>query len=169
MDGLTLRQAETWAEVALYSNAIKTCIAPGNRNEAAARESWEHDLPRPIYVLIDLERGSERWQGYIRFLPVAVMLYSDYYGIAKLDWTSVKVGSFLSPSDHQAIFLAAVSWLGVPCLTTHNTYGGERLYWIGSKPAYRRVNTYPEGAMWLVMPPDGVKPPLVPVTSTLED
>ena len=47
------RVAKTWEEVIEYANAAMTCIRPNFSNNEYAKASWNTDVPRPIYLLLD--------------------------------------------------------------------------------------------------------------------
>lgn len=143
MDGLTVKLAESWEQVEEYAGAINSCIKLGRLNWTTAKDSWEKDTPRPIYVLLDYQG----YKGYIRFLAIAGFLWSDYYGMGDL--------SNLDPESRAAIWLEAVRFLGQPCLSSHSIYGGRTIKWFGPGLPYRRVNSYPyHSTVWLIFPDD---------------
>ena len=142
---MTITLAETWEQVEQYAAASATCIGPSRTNWADAKKSWEQDKPQPIYVLLD-HRGRK---GYVRFLPVAGFLWSDFFTMADhLIKDNAKY--------HTDIWLEAMRFLGQPCLLNHNSYGGRAIKWLGPTLSYKRVNSYPyNGAsIWVLYPED---------------
>ena len=154
MDGLTITVATTWLEIEEYTRAAATCIGPAKTNWATAKESWEKDIPPPIYILLEIHG----YKGYIRFLPVAGFLFSDFYTM-----------SGAMPSDRQEVWLEAVRFLGQPCLTNHGSYGGRQLKWLGPMLPYKRVNAqmYSGATIWALYPEEvgGVSKDFVPTPS----
>lgn len=162
MDGLTITLAETWEQVEAYTDALGTCISPGKWNWTNAKDSWDQDRPRPVYLLLDCIYGK----GYIRFLPVAGFLWSDYFKF---------VTSGVTPDASnlkREIWCEAVRFLGQPCLVNYGVYGGREIKWLGPPLSYKRVNSnaYSGASVWVLYPEDvgGIVKDFGPATSANE-
>lgn len=143
MEGLTITVAKAWEQVEQYAAIAQSCIKPGGINTHQAKQSWLNDRPAPIYVLLDYGQAA----GYVRFLPIAAFLYSDYYLIR-----SRGMQLTISDKDRHAIWKEAVNFIKRPCLVNSDSYGGQQLKWIGPALSYQRINLPPGDTIWLVMP-----------------
>ena len=165
MDGLKIWKAATWDEIEGYANHARTCIGTGKTNREMAKLSFEHDYPRPVYVLLEFEYQGHTYKGYWRLLAVAGAWWSDFFQI--LNHNPLNSSNKYLPQDvHQNVFRSCMEWFGEPILSSHSSWGGLPLKWVGAPLHYQRVNAPPclGTSVYLVVP----APTLYPVGSNAQ-
>ena len=148
------RVAKTWEEVEEYANAAVTCIRPNFSNNEHAKASWNIDVPRPIYLLLDIMSGlnvpmgtiASSRKGYIRLLPMGFAYLSDYFGLDRAN-----------DELKRDVFKIVVGLLNAPILVGSDKYGGIPVMWFGPvivSPVYKyQINPIHLGSMWYFLPP----------------
>jgi len=147
------RTAKTWEEVVEYANEALTCIRPNFFNNEHAKASWDNDIPRPIYVLLEIgpppsiPSGLSR-KGYIRLLPMGFAYLSDYFGLQHSgDEDELK----------RDVFKILIGLLNAPILVGSDKYGGIPVMWLGPvivSPVYKyQINHMHLGSKWYFLPP----------------
>ena len=159
MANLSVRIANTWEEVEKYTTPCNTCIRPQGPNWEQAKLSWDEDNPRPVYILIDLERDDDfPIKGYIRLLGAGCIYLSDYMTLRRSD--KGPIYDLATREERHNILRKASQLVQAPIAVPDTSYPGTEVKWVGPRPDYKRcISGVYTGASFYLVQPDLVSVP----------